>query len=91
MKSLSAAKAGQVRDAARLDLARWPCGEAYCSCRTRHRASRASDRRFSPPALIVGQILIWIWAHFGSVFKGWLRKALGLIGGSGDADGAKKS
>jgi hypothetical protein len=41
--------------------------------------------------LIVGQILIWIWAHFGSVFKGWLRKALGLIGGSGEADGAKKS
>jgi hypothetical protein len=28
--------------------------------------------------VIVGEILIWFWGRFGSTFKAWVRKALGL-------------
>jgi hypothetical protein len=41
--------------------------------------------------VIVGKILIWIWAHFGLLFKDWVRKALGLTSDSGEADANRRS
>jgi hypothetical protein len=41
--------------------------------------------------VIIGQILIWIWTWFGSVFKEWLRKMLGLTSGTAEADGTGSS
>jgi hypothetical protein len=41
--------------------------------------------------LIIGQILIWIWTYFGSVFKEWLRKRLGLMSGTVEEDGTGSS
>jgi hypothetical protein len=40
--------------------------------------------------IIAGGILIVIWTHFGSLFKSWLRKWLGLTGSKG-GNGSKES
>jgi fucose 4-O-acetylase-like acetyltransferase len=36
--------------------------------------------------VILAEILIWIWANYGSIFKASVRKTLGLTGDSGKAD-----
>jgi hypothetical protein len=36
--------------------------------------------------VILGQILIWIWARFGLIIRGWIRRRLGLTNGTGGGE-----
>jgi hypothetical protein len=36
--------------------------------------------------VIIGQILIWLWARFGLIFRGWVRRKLGLTNEAGGGD-----